>query len=388
MKKVKLSDVCIINPHKSEISTLPDKTLVSFLPMANISEEGFIIREDIKRLGEVKKGFTYFKKNDILLAKITPCFENGKRTIATIKNDIGFGTTEFHVLRPDENKIILEYLYYLISSPSFRAQGTVKMVGSAGQKRIPKSFIENFKLSLPELAEQNRIVEILNRIDNIIKMKKSVDFDEEELTHSTFIELFGNPSLNPKGFDEQRLGDISVISMGGTPSTKKLEYWKDGTVNWMKSGDIKGNFIKTIPQKITELGFKNSNAKAYKKGDVVIAMNGQGKTRATSAILDIETTSNQSVASISPKNTLNSIYLHFNLKFRYQELRDLTGDKQRSGLNLTLLRNLKIMCPPIELQEKFASFVLQMRSLQDRQKDSTSEIKKIYNSVIEKAISA
>jgi len=113
----------------------------------------------------------------------------------------------------------------------------------------------------------------------------------------------------------------------------------------------------------------------YSIGDVVIALNGQGKTRATTGILRVETTSNQSVASISPKpDDLLSEYLHFDLKFRYQELRDMTGDKQRSGLNLTLLRGLNIPLPPIELQQEFSVFVKQVDVMKKKQESSQHEI--------------
>lgn len=129
---------------------------------------------------------------------------------------------------------------------------------------------------------------------------------------------------------------------------------------------------------------ENSNTKLYDVGDVVIALNGQGKTRATTGILKIETTSNQSVASISPNgNVLLPEYLHFDLKYRYQELRDLTGDKQRSGLNLKLLKKLKIPLPPLELQQQFHDFVNQVENMRKKQNMTRLEIEQLFESVLD-----
>ncbi|WP_445614288.1 restriction endonuclease subunit S [Geobacillus sp. YF-1] len=120
-KKVKLTDIADINP-KTSFENLEPSTEVSFIPMQSISEEGRIIDYQVKQFDEVKKGYTSFVENDILLAKITPCMENGKRAIATnLKNGIGFGSTEFHVIRPKES-VIPKYLFYFTVDEHFSLQ--------------------------------------------------------------------------------------------------------------------------------------------------------------------------------------------------------------------------------------------------------------------------
>lgn len=286
-------------------------------------------------------------------------------------------------LIPDKKKIRAEYLYYILK----RKKEEIENLGrGVAQKNINLTILKNLKIPLPSMKVQDRIIERTTKIEELISLRLLANDVPDKIIRSAYIELFGNLSIEESKFPVQQLGKVAEISMGGTPDTKKSEYWKNGTVNWMKSGDIKEDFITTIPQRITILGQRNSNAKMYKKGDIVIALNGQGKTRATVGILTVETTSNQSVASISPSQEILTIYLYYNLKYRYQELRDLTGDKQRSGLNLTLLRNLYITIPPIELQEKFSKIVLQMQMLKKNQKDSTLQIQQIYNSMIQQVI--
>ena len=162
--KIRLKDVCKMNPTKKEM-TLDDGDLISFIPMANVSENGEIDVSNIRKVEEVKKGFTYFAENDVLFAKITPCMENGKGAVAKgLKNKVGFGTTEFHVIRPTEviNSI---WIYTLFSLKEFRKKAESNMTGSTGQKRVPISFIENYKINLPPIELQNKFASFVEQID-------------------------------------------------------------------------------------------------------------------------------------------------------------------------------------------------------------------------------
>ena len=164
--KVSLSSICEVNPKKSQISSL-DRTLkVSFVPMTNVSEEGGLSLVEERTIDEVWSGFTYFQENDVVFAKITPCMENGKGTIMRgLKNEIGFGTTEFHVLRPTNEVSCSEYLFYLTHSSHFRVLAELNMKGSAGQKRVPKDFFDRYKVVAPSIALQNQFAERVQAIE-------------------------------------------------------------------------------------------------------------------------------------------------------------------------------------------------------------------------------
>lgn len=160
------SQACVFNPKKTEKKDWTDDLLVSFVPMPLVSEHGEIQTSNIKSYSEVKKGFTYFRENDVLFAKITPCMENGKGAIAiNLQNGIGFGSTEFHVFRPIENISNPYWVYYLMAIDSFRIMAEKKMTGSAGQKRVPISFFENLKVNLPPISLQNEFAEFVKLID-------------------------------------------------------------------------------------------------------------------------------------------------------------------------------------------------------------------------------
>jgi len=164
------------NPSKSEIK-LAGEELVSFVPMESVGEYGGLSLSVEKELGEVGSGYTYFAENDVVVAKITPCFENGKGAIARgLKNGVAFGTTELHVLRAGE-MILPDYLFHLTMSHSFRCFGESEMYGAGGQKRVPETFLKDFRIGLPPLSEQQDLVDYINKVNQQIdlQMRKTAD---------------------------------------------------------------------------------------------------------------------------------------------------------------------------------------------------------------------
>lgn len=158
----RLKNICSVNPRKDKVNILTEEIDVSFLPMESIGV-GTINLNQTKKLTEVSQGFTHFIDNDVVVAKITPCFENGKGAIVcNLINGIGFGTTELHVLRTNDG-LDNRFLYYITASYPFRKIAEGEMQGTAGQKRVTEQFIINFPVSLPPLTEQCAIAEFLDR---------------------------------------------------------------------------------------------------------------------------------------------------------------------------------------------------------------------------------
>ena len=163
---VPLGSVCSINPKKSHDPRLVSGVEVSFVPMPAVTERGEIDSTAIKEYDKVKTGFTYFAENDVLFAKITPCMENGKGAVAKgLHNGIGFGSTEFHVLRPISGKTDPYWIYALTAFSQFRMDAASNMTGSAGQRRVPASFLENYRVSLPPIALQEQFAAFVEQTD-------------------------------------------------------------------------------------------------------------------------------------------------------------------------------------------------------------------------------
>jgi type I restriction enzyme S subunit len=181
---VKLTEMCKINPSKNEIKHLPDDAQVTFVPMTAVNEiTGEIEKPEIRLLGEVKKGYTYFREGDVLFAKITPCMENGKSAIAKhLVNGIGFGSTEFHILRPIKGKAIPEWIHFYIRQKTFREEAARNMTGSVGQQRVPVHFLKSVKIPFAPIEEQKKLVSYLSRIKSFeISIDKLQQKTEEEL---------------------------------------------------------------------------------------------------------------------------------------------------------------------------------------------------------------
>lgn len=161
---VRLGDYCIVNPTKPK--GISDEMEVSFIPMQDVSDDGSCNKFINRPYAEVKKGFTYCADGDVIFAKITPCMENGKGAeLQGLTNAIGMGSTEFHVLRPISGKSISTWLYHFTKLDIIRKDAAKNMTGTGGQKRVPASYFDNFKIGVPSINEQMNFAALANQAD-------------------------------------------------------------------------------------------------------------------------------------------------------------------------------------------------------------------------------
>lgn len=226
-----------INPSRSELRGVENDLEVSFLPMEHIGEDGTLNLSVSRRLDELESGYTYCRDGDVVVAKITPCFENGKGALCRrLANGIGLGTTELHVIRP-ANALLGEFLLRWTQSSPFREQGTAVMYGAGGQKRVPTEFIQDFPLPFPDVAEQYAIVAFLDhetaRIDALIaKQEQMIALLQEK--RKTLISHTVTRGLDPA----VPLKDSGVEWLGMVPAhweVKRLKFLAD-----VRSGVAKG----------------------------------------------------------------------------------------------------------------------------------------------------
>jgi type I restriction enzyme S subunit len=331
----RLGEVCIVNPKGK---TLSDELEVSFVPMQNVSEDGNIDITITKKYCDVKKGFTTFENGDILFAKITPCMENGKGGIARhLKNGIGFGSTEFHVLRPDLEVVTSEWIYYLTTDPEFRKRCEKNMTGSAGQKRVPKSFLETYEFSLPSLNEQRRIAAILDKVTSLIALRKQQLALLDELVKARFVEMFGDPVQNTKHFPTVKMGEACYLKAGITTSADEIHDYSDK----YSVPCYGGNGIRGYVKSHTYDGvFPIIGRQGALCGNVQLAA---GKFHAT-----------EHAVLVTPLKGQNSIWLYYLLK--YFDLNRFQTGAAQPGLSVKALNAIDIMMPEIDAQNQFAQF--------------------------------
>ena len=220
MKLVPLSEAVAVNP-KIDRTQMADDTSVSFVPMAAVgAANGSIDASTVRPYAEVKKGYTHFRENDVLFAKVTPCMENGKMAVArNLKNGIGFGSTEFHVLRPREG-VDPHYVYHFISSQTFRKEAARHMTGAVGLRRVPTAFLESAEIPLPTLDVQREIVAELekqfSRLDEAVANLQRVKANLKRYKASVLKAAVEGRLVETAGdWRQVKLGDIALSVRNG-----------------------------------------------------------------------------------------------------------------------------------------------------------------------------
>ena len=280
-----------LNPSKSELAEFDRNEEVSFIPMEAVGENGELDTSRTRPIAEVETGYTYLRNGDMTFAKITPCFENGKRAIMRdLIGGIGFGTTELTVLRPRVGQTTTEYLFWLLSSPSFRKTGEAFMYGAGGQKRVPDDFVRDFAIALPPLPEQTAIAAFLDqetaKIDTLVaEQRRLIELLREKrqavISRAVTKGLNPDASMKPSGIEWlgdvpehwrlPKLKSVAAFSGGGTPSRDDPTYW-NGDIPWVSPKDMKAERIQGAEESITEEGLRNSASNLLPPGRILIVV--------------------------------------------------------------------------------------------------------------------
>ncbi len=352
----RLGDVCLINP-KPDL--LEDTLQVSFVPMQKVSETGDIDVSEIKLFWEVKKGFTAFRDGDVLLAKITPCMENGKGAIAKgMSNGVGFGSTEFHVLRPNYSQITSEWLFYLTSWEVFRKDCEVHMTGSAGQKRVPKAFLDKYEIRIPTLDEQQNLVRVLDCICNLISLRKQQLAKLDELAKARFAEMFGDPVQNNKKWPLVPLKDIAEIRIGpfGTILHKE-DYIECGHALVNPSHIVDGKICIDPKLTISDEKYGELASYALQVGDIVLGR--RGEMGRCAVVYEDGLLCGTGSMTIRPNGKMLPYFLQnilSNPTYR-RIIEDKAVGVTMMNLNVPIVSELSVPLLPLKLQEDFIGFL-------------------------------
>nr|WP_241197936.1 restriction endonuclease subunit S [Pseudomonas oleovorans] len=323
--------------------------------MASASEDGHLLASEARVLSETKKGFTYFDRSDVLLAKITPCFENGKcLRPGQIPTEIGFGSTEFHVIRPDTESLDSLYLFYLVWSEKFRFLGEKSMSGAAGQKRVGSDFLKGFEIPLPPLPEQKRIAAILDKADAIRRKRQQAIQLADDFLRAVFLDMFGDPVTNPKGWPTMRVDELCAIVRGSSPRPQGDPRFYGGPVPRLMVADLTrdGKLVTPMIDSLTTEGAKKS--RPIEAGTVVMAVSGNvGLT----SVLAIDACIHDGFIAFKELdvNKVKPAFLCELMMF----LKSTHASRQAGAIfqNLTTsqIKEMEIPIPPSALQDKFLS---------------------------------
>ena len=382
----RLGDVCTINPRSK---TFQDDFMVSFVPMQNVSEEGAVDASIIKYYSEVKKGFTYFQENDVLFAKITPCMENGKGGIArNLENGVAFGSTEFHVLRPDPNFMISSWLYYLTSWPEFRKECEKNMTGSAGQKRVPKAFLENYEIQLPGLDEQRKIAAVLDKVSDLIAKRRQQLDKLDLLVKARFVEMFGECKTNPKNWDICNLEEVAQV---GSSKRVFVEELQESGIPFYRGTEVgslaEGKNIK--PELFITEDHYMELCKATGKpqiGDLLMpSICPDGRIWIVNSEAPFYFKDGRVLWVHDINKDFNSVFLLYTLKDRIMsDYTSIASGTTFAELKIFSLKQCKIFIVPIELQNEFAAFVGQTEKTKTTISRSLEKLETLKKALMQK----
>lgn len=383
----KLGEIAEINP-KFDKKSVSESTEVTFLPMKCIEElTGNVDTSITKSLEEVSKGYTPLIENDLIYAKITPCMENGKAAIATgLKNNLGFASTEFHVIRFKKNAYNKFFFFYLIQK-RIREHAAMNMTGSAGQKRVPATFLKNLLVPLPPLETQQKIVSILEKAEETRKLRAQADELTQKLLQSVFLEIFGDPVTNPMGWNTEKLEKLCVkIYGGGTPSKSKPEYY-EGDIPWVTPKDMKQDFIQDSIDHISEKAIEESSTKLIPPYSLLMVIrSGILKHTLPIAINNCKVTMNQDMKGFVFDDKLtNSFFMLYYFKIYQRDLLNRVRSVTADNLEFSQIKDIDVILPPIKQQQRFTTIVEQLDRTRSNQQQSSLEINSLFDALMQKA---
>ena len=384
--------VAQVNP-KLAAADRPDlDEIVCFVPMAAVSEETLSIEAQAERpFSEVAKGYTPFKRGDVLVAKITPCFENGKMAFAdNLAHELGFGTTEFHVFRPSE-RITGPYLFNLLRAPYVRKAGAIKMRGAAGQRRVPADFFAALQIPLPPLDEQKRIAGILDAADALRAKRHEALAELDTLLQSTFLDMFGDPVTNPMGWPPTSLSAISEeLRDGPFGSNLKTSHYVESGVRVIRLQNIGvGEMRNDDLAFISEEHFASLPRNHCRPGDVIIGTMGDPNLRACIVPLALAHAINKADCILMrvDMTKVDAIYVCWllNNPCMVSMARRLVRGQTRGRISLGRLKELQVHLPPIELQLRFAAIVESVEQQKAIQRAHLAELDTLFASLQSRA---
>lgn len=374
-------EAATINPSRTKPES--NESDVSFLAMGDISEDGRVVTRQVRPYGEVAKGFTSFINNDVLVAKITPCFENGKGALVTnLLEGVGFGSTEFHVIRAKSDIALSAFLYWHTRSDEFRRLGERNMVGSAGQKRVPTDFIREYPLALPPLPEQQKISAILTTVDDkldvIARQIEATQSLKQGLMQTLFSRGVGTQEANGRWvphaeFKDSVLGEIpsswmaakldshvSKVGSGVTPKGGSDSYISSGVPLIRSQNVLVGRLALEDVVFIAPEQHEKMRNSALNANDVLLNITGASIGRCAVLPSDFqEGNVNQHVCIIRTTTSLNPHFLcqYLNSERGQKQINKFQAGGNREGLNYQQIRSFDIPLPPESEQKKIAEIL-------------------------------
>lgn len=386
----RLDQIAEINP-TTKVPPLDGSTAMTFVPMEAVDVERAVITTPwLRPLDEVRTGYTRFKPGDVLIAKITPSMENGKcAVVGELEQEVGFGSTEFHVLRPGP-EVLAEWLYFFWRRPETRALAASRMTGSAGQRRVPEEAIAAFDLAVPPLPRQRQIVRQLADLERMSERRR---YALSRLV-APHVERLYNAHF---GIREAELHAIPVsdlvLPVKGSVRTGPFgsqllhsEFTAAGVAVLGIDNVVNNTFEWRRRRYISREKYESLSRYTVKPGDVLITIMG---TCGRCAVVPDDVplainTKHLCCISLNREECLPD-YLH--AAFLYspslrRQMEAATNGAIMDGLNMDIIKKLRVPLPEREEQNHFVAATDSVRRLQAAQAEAVRQSEHLFASVL------
>ncbi|MGH1490176.1 MAG: restriction endonuclease subunit S [Acidimicrobiales bacterium] len=383
MSGTAISELCEINPkHPTDV---PADELVAFVGMAELDDVTAIASDvELRPFGDVSKGYTPLKAGDILMAKITPCFENCKIGQARTSTEVAAGSTEFHVMRPDTSRLDDRYLLHFLRRPEVLELGELRMTGSGGQRRVPKRFLDELQVPLPPIEEQRRIAAVLDAADALRTKRRQALAKLDTLTQAIFIDMFGDPVVNSAKRDRYKISDLCRLVRGSSPRPKGDPRFYGGVVPRLMIADISRDGFLVTPRidSLTEAGAKLS--RPVEAGTVVMTVSGNVGVVAKLAVDACVHDGFVAFTEVS-EQMIRPDFLMYQLDLSRSIHVQNTAGAIFQNLTTKDIKALPIVVPALELQDTYLSRVDAVASQRAALAGSASSLDALFGSLQQRA---
>ena len=363
---------------KSDASAVPRSGYSPMLRANNIGEHGLVLDDLIFVPNTKISPKQRIVPNDIVVAASSGSISVvGKTAQARIGFDGGFGAF-CKVLRPGPD-VDPHYFGHYFKTSSYR-RVVSQLASGANINNLKKEHLDNLLIPFPPLDEQKRIARILDAADALRAKRREALAQLDTLIQSTFLDMFGDPVTNPKGWIVTCVGDVTQMGTGSTPSRNHKNYF-GGSIPWVKSTEVNWGIVAATSECLSPDGVRAAKLKLYPKGSIVLALYGQGKTRGKCAVLGIDATINQACCALVPRDPSSTPYLFEFLKYSYHRLRGESRGGNQENLNMGIVRRFPVPVPPLDVQQRYANLAESIEKQRTSQRAHLAEFDTLFASL-------
>ena len=378
---LKLCEVCSIRKGSLNPQQHPDECFAHYsIPAFDAG-----MRPVLEMGSAIKSQKTQIPQGAVLVSKLNPRIPR----VWFVRDEQAYRricSTEFVPFVPDTTRLLPEYL--ALALRRLLAGGQITGNTSAATKsreRAKPHEIADLEIPVPPIDEQHRIVDLLSRAEGIVRLRREAQQKAAELIPAIFIDMFGDPAVNPRGWPMSAIERICSVRTGATPRKEERRYYEGGTVPWVRTGEVQGRQISEVQERITELAITETNCKVFPVDTILVAMYGQGQTRGRAGLLKTPAATNQACAAILPSDDIAPRFLFEVMNLQYDRLRAMGRGGNQANLNLSMIKEFQIPCPPMDMQLEFVGRSVATESILKQQETASANAVAAFNGLLSRA---